>query len=65
MKLKSVAAALAMCASFVAYQAAAETVGISMPTRPLSCAPAVPVKRAAPNTSEAKMDVIFFIYSSP
>ena len=33
MKFKSVAAALAMCASFVAYGAAAETVGISMPTK--------------------------------
>ena len=33
MKLKTVAAALAMCASFVAYGAAAETVGISMPTK--------------------------------
>ena len=33
MKLKSVAAALAMCASFIAMQAAAETVGISMPTK--------------------------------
>ncbi|HBD92533.1 MAG: sugar ABC transporter substrate-binding protein [Rhodobacteraceae bacterium GWE1_64_9] len=33
MKLKSVAAALAMCSSFIAFGAVAETVGISMPTK--------------------------------
>ncbi len=33
MKFKSVATALAMCASFIAFSAAAETVGISMPTK--------------------------------
>lgn len=33
MKFKSVASALAMCASFIAFGASAETVGISMPTK--------------------------------
>jgi len=33
MKFKSVATALAMCASFIAFGASAETVGISMPTK--------------------------------
>lgn len=33
MNFKSVATALAMCASFIAFGAAAETVGISMPTK--------------------------------